>query len=373
MKIFFCVGDASADVYAANLAKELKKLLPGIELHGNGGKLMEAAGVKLFVNLVDHGVMGISEVFKNYSKLVGIVNDTAAYITRNKFDLVILMDYPGFNLKLAARLKEKDIKTVYYILPQLWAWGKGRIKKIKKYVLKCFVVFPFEAALYEKENVPVEYNGHPLVDLVVPSASRETLENEFGISSGKKVVGLFPGSRKNEITSLLPEMLKTVEKMENVEFILCQAVSVSDELLLPFINSSGVKLKIVKARTYDVMEVSDALILASGTVTLEAALMEKPMIIVYKLSLLTRLIGKIILTIKYMTLPNILAGHLIVPELLHEQANSDNMAFEIKKLLEETPERKLMLEELKKLKAGLGEKGVNLRITEGIIKCLNPR
>ena len=129
MKIFICVGDASADVYAANLAKELRKRLPGVELHGNGGKLMEAAGVKLFFNLVEHSVIGISEVIRNYSKLVKIVEETAIFVKENKFDLVILMDYPGFNLKLAAKLKERNIKTVYYVLPQLWAWGKGRITK----------------------------------------------------------------------------------------------------------------------------------------------------------------------------------------------------------------------------------------------------
>ncbi len=370
MKIFICVGDASADVYAANLAKELRKRLPGLEIHGNGGKLMEAAGVKLFVNLVDHSVIGISEVVRNYTKLVKLVKTTLEYITVNSFDLVILMDYPGFNLKLAAGLKENNINTVYYILPQLWAWGRGRIKKIRKYISRCFVVFPFETALYEKENIPVEFHGHPLVDLVSPSAGREQLKKEFALLPGKKVVGLFPGSRKNEIKTLLPEMLAAAKKTGGAEFVLCQAVSISDELLLPFIRASGLKIKIVKARTYDVLEAADAVVLASGTVTLEAALLEKPMVIVYKLSLFTRLIGKLLLTIKYMTLPNILAGKQIVPELLHGQASSVNISRELKKLLEETPEKTEMLEELRKLKAGLGEKGVNERVAEGIIKCL---
>jgi lipid-A-disaccharide synthase len=370
MKIFFCVGDASADVYAANLALELKKRVPGVQIEGNGGKLLEGAGVKLYVNLVEHSVMGITEVIKNYSRLVKIVDETAKYIADNKFDLVILMDYPGFNLKLAAKLKEKNIKTVYYILPQLWAWGKGRIKKVKKFIAKCFVVFPFETAIFEKEKIPVEFNGHPLVDLVHPSAGKEALKKEFKIPAGKKVIGLFPGSRKNEINSLLPEMLEASKIIDSAEFVLCQAVSISDELIQPLIKASGAKVTIVKARTYDVMEVSDAVVLASGTVTLEAALMEKPMVVVYKLSLITRFIGKLIVKIKYMTLPNILAGKLIVPELLHDQANRANIFLELEKLIEETPERIKMLEEIRKLKRGLGEQGVNGRITEGIISCL---
>ena len=370
MKIFICVGDASADVYAANLAKELRKRLPGVELHGNGGKLMEAAGVKLFFNLVEHSVIGISEVIRNYSKLVKIVEETAIFVKENKFDLVILMDYPGFNLKLASKLKERNIKTVYYVLPQLWAWGKGRIKKIKKFISKCFVVFPFEPAIYERENIPVAFYGHPLLDLVAPSASKEDLKKEFGLAPDKKIVGLFPGSRKNEIAGLLPEMLAAARNIPDAEVVLCQAVSISDELLLPLVARSGLRLRIVKARTYDVMEISDAVILASGTVTLEAAIMEKPMVVVYKLSLLTRLAGKLLLTIKYMTLPNILAGKLIVPELLHGQANSTNITLELRKLLEATPERAAMQEELKKLRAALGGKKVNERVTEGIIECL---
>jgi lipid-A-disaccharide synthase len=370
MRIFINVGDSSADVYASNLVKELKILNPKIEIFGNGGNLMQNAGVKLYYNLVDFGVIGFTEVIRNYFKLKRILNETVKFIIKNKIDLVILMDYPGFNLLLAERLKRYSIKIFYYILPQIWAWGEERITKIKKFVDKAFVVFPFEKEIYEREDIPVEFFGHPLVDIVKPSKIKQKLYDEFKISKDKKVIGLFPGSRNQEIHRLLPLMLNTVKNLENCEFILCQAVSIKDNVIEKYIIPSKLNIKVIKGRQYDIMSICNCILVASGTVTLEATIMKVPMIVIYKISKLSYFLIKRMVKIPFVALPNILAKDRIVPELLQNYATEDRILKELNNLLYNKKERERMINNLNKIKMNLGKIGVSRRIAKGVIKCL---
>ncbi|MFH1074482.1 MAG: lipid-A-disaccharide synthase [Candidatus Firestonebacteria bacterium] len=368
MKLFINVGDASADVYGAEIIRELKKLEPEIEIHANGGKLMEAAGGKLFCNLVDFSVIGISEAVKKYFPLMKIIKGTANYIKKNNIRTAVLVDYPGFNLRLAKLLKKNGIKVIYYILPQVWAWNEGRIKIIKETVEQAIVLFPFEKAIYEKVKVPVKYFGHPLFEAAKPSKSKKDLRAEFNLPSDKIVIGLFPGSRRQEIETILPEMVKLVKNYKDVEYILCRAPVVSPLLINKHL--CGLPLKVIAGRAYDVMEASDIAVFASGTVTLEGALMKKPMINVYKLSKLTEFIFRRTAKVSYATLPNIIAGKLIVPELLQGRANAKEIEAEIKKILEKPAVKEKMLFELQKLSDSLKGEKIMAKTAEAILKCV---
>ncbi|MEI6846298.1 MAG: lipid-A-disaccharide synthase [Candidatus Firestonebacteria bacterium] len=366
MKIFINVGDASADVYGAEIIRELKKLDPELEIHANGGKLMEAAGAEVFCNLVDFSVIGISEVIKKYLPLMKILRATARYIKENDIKTVVLIDYPGFNLRLAKLLKKEKVKIVYYIMPQIWAWNPGRIKTIKKTVDQAIVLFPFEKTLYEKAGVPVEYFGHPLYEAVKPSKTKKELREEFCLDKRRIVVGLFPGSRTQEIETILPEMVKLVKNYSEPDYLLCRAPVISEDLLRKHLGV--LPLKFIEGRAYDIMEASDIAVFTSGTVTLEGALMKKPMVNVYKLSKLTELVFRFMAKISFATLPNIIAGKKIVPELLQKHANAKEIELELRRILLNPQEKEKMLFELKKLSDSLKGENVMAKTAAAILK-----
>ena len=367
LKIFINVGDASADIYGAQIITELKKLEPDIEIHANGGKLMQEAGAKLYCNLVEFSVIGISEVIKKYFPLMKIIKETAEYIKENGIKTVVLVDYPGFNLRLAKLLKKQGVKVIYYIMPQVWAWNEGRIKTIKKVVDQAIVLFPFEKTIYEKVNVPVLYFGHPLFEAAKSSKSKKELREEFGFSTGKIVIGLFPGSRRQEIETILPEMVKLVNNYKDVEYILCRAPVVSSELVSKHLGA--LPLKVISGRAYDVMEACDIAVFTSGTVTLEGALMRKPMVNVYKLSKLTEFVFRLLAKVKFATLPNIIAGKLVVTELIQERANAAEMEIELRKLIEHPAEKEKMLFELQQLSLSLKGEKIMAKTAKAILKC----
>jgi lipid-A-disaccharide synthase len=367
LKLFINVGDASADIYGAEIIKELKKLEPEIEIHANGGKLMKEAGAKLFCNLVEFSVIGVSEVIKKYFPLMRIIKNTAEYIKENNIRTVILVDYPGFNLRLAKLLKKDGVKVIYYILPQVWAWNEGRIRTIKKVVDQAIVLFPFEKEIYKKINVPVVYFGHPLFEAVKSSKTKKELREEFELSGDKTVIGLFPGSRKQEIETILPEMAKLVQNYKDPEYILCRAPVIHPDLIKKHLG--GISIKIIDGRAYDVMEASDIAVFTSGTVTLEGALMKKPMVNVYRLSKLTEFIFRLLAKVSFATLPNIIAGKLVVPELIQERANAKEIEIELRKILEDPAEKEKIIFELQKLSDLLKGVDIMAKTAEVILKC----
>lgn len=336
-QILISVGEASGDMHAANLVQAVKKIAPNMQFYGMGANLMRSAGVDIIIDANDLSIVGGLEVITKFSKIRKAFRIMQNALEHNKPDLLILVDYPGFNLRLAKMAKNAGVKVLYFISPKVWAWNQGRVEIIKKYVDKMAVIFPFEVDFYKKHQVPVAFVGNPLLEIVKPKLTREAAQEAFSLNPNYKTIGLFPGSRKSEIKYLLPIMLEAAKLLKNqnpnLQFLLPQASSITLDDLQPYLQASSIKVQIIPNQNYDVMQVCDAIIAASGTVTLEIAIMAIPEVIIYKKSWLEYQIAKRVIKIPYIGLCNILANKKIVQELLQYDATPENIAKEIEKIL----------------------------------------
>lgn len=373
-KIFIIAGEVSGDIHGANLVSSVLKKSSDVEFFGLGGTRMRKAGVTLYYNLVDVSVLGLFEVVKKYSAFKRIFSETVAKLDAEKFDCVILIDYPGFNMRFAREVKKRDIGLIYYISPQVWAWGKNRIKIIKKLVDKIIVLFKFEEELYREGGVEVQYVGHPLLDLVKPSITKEESYRAFNLQRGKKTIALFPGSREFEVRALLPTMLKTAglikKSCPGAQFLISRVESLKEEIFASMVEGSGLDIRIVAGRTYDVIEAADLVIVKSGTGTLETAIMEKPMIITYKASFITYLLTRMLIKLPYIGLVNVIAKRKVVPEFLQFDARADLIAEEAISLLKDTRKIGIMKESLRAIKKKLGEGGANEKAAEAVLRFI---
>jgi lipid-A-disaccharide synthase len=372
-QILISVGEASGDMHATNLVQAVKKIAPNIHFYGMGANLMRSVGVDIIIDANDLSIVGGLEVITKFSKIRKAFRIMQNALEYNKPDLLILVDYPGFNLRLAKMAKTTGIKVLYFISPKVWAWNQGRIEIIKKYVDKMAVIFPFEVDFYKKYQVPVAFVGNPLLEIVKPKLTREAGELAFHLDPNCKTIGLFPGSRKSEIKYLLPIMLETAKllknKNPNLQFLLPQASSITLDDLQLYLQASSIKVQVIPNQNYDVMQVCDAIIAASGTVTLEIAIMTIPEVIIYKKSWLEYQIAKRVIKIPYIGLCNILANKKIVQELLQYDATPENIAKEIEKILNDANYREEMIANLTNTKNLLkGAKQEN--IAELIISTL---
>lgn len=356
-QIFISTGEASGDMHAGNLIKKINQLEPNIIFSGMGSKAMRAAGANIIIDSTDLAVIGGIEVLYHLKKILHAMNTIKQVLRNNRPDLLILIDYPGFNLRLAKIAKRMGIKVLYYISPQIWAWHQSRVKKIRKYVDIMAVVFPFEVKFYREANVPVTLVHHPLLDTVKVSMDKKTTQNTFGIDPQKITIGLFPGSRKNEIKYLLPVMLHAAVLLKNKyphsQFVLPLASSLSESDVKPYLEQVSTNVSIIKNQPYNLANICDAIIATSGTVTLEIALLSIPMVIVYKLTNLTYWIVKQIIKIPYIGLCNIVAEKKIVPELIQHEATAQNIATTIEKILDDAEYRKTMIAELQRVRQKL--------------------
>ena len=368
MKLLLSAGDPSADVYGALLIKEFFKQAPGSVVYANGGALMSKAGAVLLNDLVSHSVVGFSEAAKNYFHLKKIIKETALFAVKEKIDRAVMLDYPGFNLLLSAELKKYGIPCYYYVTPQVWAWGKGRIKQIKANFKKVYPILPFEKKVFEAAGVPAEFFGNPLVDLVKPSKDRETLRQEFGAGKSDKLVGLLPGSRTQEIKLLLPVMLQCAKEMPGVKFVLGQASAVSDNLLKAAGKDGLSSILVVKDRAHDVLAASDAIIASSGTVCLEAAIIGVPTVVIYKVSSFTWTLANLFIDWKYAALPNIIKNAEIYPELIQKAASPERIKTATERLLSSGPDIEKMRAALKEVSVSLGDGGSSAKVAESILK-----
>ena len=359
--VMLVAGEASGDRYAADIFLELKQLLPDIRAIGMGGHHMVEAGVDVRYDSTNIAVIGIGEILKHYGEIKRALKLVQRIACEEQPDLLICVDYKEFNFKLARKAKACGIKVLFYVSPQVWAWRPGRVKKYGEVVDMMAVIFPFEESYYQKYGIPVRYVGHPLVDRVHPSLTRKTAFEQFGLDPSIPVVGLFPGSRGNEIKRLLPVMLDAAKllrrRSERVQFILSQAPSLSDESTDNWMISKGIPMPAVKGQTYDVMQCCDAIMIASGTATLEAALLGIPMTITYKVTSLTYIIGKLLINIPFIGLPNILAGKQVVKEFIQYDAQPKKLALEIERILLDTAYAESMRGELQSVKQQLGKDG----------------
>lgn len=333
----FSAGESSGDRHAAHMFLELKSLHPDIEGLGMGGAAMREAGIDIRCDSSNIGVIGVVEVLKHYREIRQALKQMQRLLVEKRPDLLVCVDYKEFNFKLAKFAKRIGVKVLFYVSPQVWAWRPGRVKQYGRVIDRMAVIFPFETAYYEAENVPVSYVGHPSIDKVHPRYTKHEDLDRFGLDGERPVIGLVPGSRTQEIERLLPVMLDAasivLSRVPGAQFILPQAQSVSDELLLSYLDRSELAIKVIKNETYDAVQCCTAIMTSSGTATLEIALLEVPMVIVYKLSEFTYWLGRLLVKTPFIGLPNIVAGKAVAKELIQHQANANNIAGEVVRLL----------------------------------------
>ena len=371
-KIMFSAGETSGDMHGANLAKALKNICSDIEMFGFGGPQMEQAGVKLCKNMLDYSVMGFWEVLVNLRKMFKLKDALVAEMKKQKPDILVLIDYPDFNWRLAKEAKKMNIPVFSYIPPSAWAWRKGRAKEVAKIADKIVAIFPFELDVYKKAGADISFVGNPLMDNVKASMSREMAAEFFGIDLKEDNILLLPGSRKQEIANLLEPLLQAAQLIKKerpeVKFFLPVATGIDKKYLEAKINEYGLTVKLCETKTYDLMNCCDFAIATSGTVTLEAALMGLPSIVLYKMSAITYRIAKIFVKIKYFSLPNILVDKQVLPELLQDEVNGENIARLASDLYKDTESAKKVKEELLMVKEKLGSPGVADKTAELILQ-----
>jgi lipid-A-disaccharide synthase len=328
-RIVIVAGEASGDAHAGRMIAALKARRPDIEVSGIGGDALRQAGTEIFTDFRELAVMGLVEVLKRYRQIKAVFNQLVERLRREKPDLLILVDYPGFNLKLAKQAHKLGIPVLYYISPKVWAWRPGRVKTIRRYVDHMAVLFPFEETLYQDAGVPVSCVGHPLVDAVHSAFNAQQAKQHFEIEPEHRVLGLFPGSRRSEVEALLPIMLQTAEKIKqrhfDLEVVLPLAPGLDMAFLQPMLKQSGLDIKVVSGDFYDVIRSCDAIVAASGTVTLEIALMGVPHLIVYRVAPMSYRILKRLVKIPYVGLCNIVTHENIITELLQDEVTVDNL------------------------------------------------
>ncbi len=349
-KLFIITGEHSGDKHAADVVRELQKSNKDLVIEAVGGDNLEKTGIRLFCNHSKMSAVGLNlKILFDHILLGKKITD---YLNNEfKPDMVLLVDYGGFNLSMAKLLKKSGIKIYYYIPPQIWASRKWRLKTVKKYVDKVITIFPFETKMYEDAGIDVEFSGNPLLAQIPPKKDKTDFCNEYNINPNKQIVSIFPGSRVFEIKQLLNVFLEAAELMKkkntNIQFLLCQAPTIKDEWIHKYVPQN---IRIIKNKNYDLLAVSDALMLASGTVALEAALYETPMIISYKGPWLFYMVYLIVRCVKMVSLPNIILDKKVIPELIQKNAKPSVIAEYMLNILENKDYQKNMIDSLKNVK-----------------------
>lgn len=356
--IVMIAGEESGDIHAATLARNLLKKNPDYQLTGIGGRHMEEAGVTLIDDLARFGVTGLVEVLRHAWTIKKAYAAIKTHLKAKPPDLLILIDYPGFNLRLARFAKLKlHLKILYYISPQIWAWKAKRIELIKKCVDHMAVILPFEKAIYQKAEVPVSFVGHPFVEKLALSADKNELREHLKLPKEKKIVALLPGSRRHEITQHLPIMIEVAKRLQaessSLHFVLPIAKSLDPRWVESQLSSLNLSLTLIEAKAIEVMGASDAIMVASGTASLEAALLLKPMCILYKASALTYMVAMKVIRVKYLGLCNLLKNRMVVPELLQYDCTADEVYKVMHRLLTDEEYQKAMRLGLQGLKEEL--------------------
>jgi lipid-A-disaccharide synthase len=361
-EILISAGEASSDMYAARLATALQART-GARLFGMGGKRMAEAGVELIADYHQVAVVGISEVLHKIPTVVGVQRKIASEAVRRRAALAILVDSPGTHLGVARRLKNNGIRVGYFIGPQVWAWRPGRVRVVKRLVERMVVIFPFEEAIYREAGVPVNFAGHPLVDVVKTSTSRAEFAARYGLDAGRPIVTLLPGSRRSEIERHYPLIMEACDRLSRgpqgygpAQFVLAAAPALEMELFARHARP-GVSVTRVEGATYDALGAADCAIVASGTATVEAALLGTPMVVVYRVSPTSAFVLKRMVRSPFIAMVNLIAGRRVVPELIQDQFTSAAVAEEVGKLLESPAARDEMKAGLAEVRTKLGPGG----------------
>ena len=377
-RIMIVTGEASGDLHGSNLIRAAREVVPEMQFFGIGGPRMAEAGCEILVPGEDIAVMGLVEVIGHFPVIRRAFNRMKAILDgKERPDALVLIDFPEFNLRLAKVAKQAGVPVLYYVSPQVWAWRRGRVKKIAAVVDRLAAIFPFEPELYRGHNIRVEYVGHPLLDEFRIDRQRSAYLEDLGIDPARAVVGIFPGSRRNELRYNLGVMLDAAELVRKQRpetvFLLPVASTVSRAEIESYLCGRELPVTLVDGNIYDTANACDAILAVSGTVTLQIALAGTPMAIVYRMAPLTYAIGKHLVDVPHIGLANIVAGEGIVREFIQGQATADNLATEVARILTEPDYARQLRQGLCKVRERLGEPGCSGRVAEMLLALLRER
>lgn len=375
MRVMISCGEPSGDLYAGALAAELRALDPSVSITGFGGDRLAAAGATLVENFSGLSVTGLLEVVRLLPRTYATYRRLLAEADAARPDVFVAIDFPDFNFALARAMKKRGVPVVYYISPQLWAWRAGRMKTMQRFVDRVLVIFPFEEQIYRDAGVPVEWVGHPLFDVQPARAPRDAFLRGTGLDPSRPVVALLPGSRTNELRAILPDLARgaalIAARIPGVQFLVARAPHLRDELFAPLalLESSGAAVVTVDGHADDVLGSADAAVVASGTVTVQAALHECPMIVVYRLSPLTYRLGKPFVRVDTYAMANLVAGRRVVPELIQDDFTPEAVAQAAVRLLTGRAEADRMRADLREVRSRLGDPGASRRAARSVLQA----
>ncbi|MCX7990964.1 MAG: lipid-A-disaccharide synthase [Proteobacteria bacterium] len=369
-KGFIIAGEASADLYASNIVKNFTAKIDDVEFFAIGGNKLESAGAEILFNYKDISVVGAVEVISHLRKILKAITETVRWIRENNPDFIIFLDFPDFNFRVIKRIRKfYKGKIIYFISPQIWAWREKRALFLKKNVDEMFVILPFEREFYKKYDFDVRYLGHPLIDIVKPTMSKEEFRREFGFKDSSRIISIFPGSRKKEIEkhkTVLKDFIEKVKiKYADVEFAIVSPNEHITELIKNYF--SGKRVKIIEGYNYDAIDNSFIVISKSGTTTLEIAILEKPAIVFYSISKISYFLAKLLVKVPYVSLPNLILNELVYPEFIQDNFTKDNLFVAFERFIDDTDLYIETIDKLKKLKNLLGGEKFFERLTEKII------
>jgi lipid-A-disaccharide synthase len=370
MRLLLSCGEPSGDLYAGELVRELRLRQPDLEVFGLGGDRMASQGAELLAHVRDLAVVGLLEVVAHLRSLRRVFDRVLSEVELRRPEVAVLVDYPDFNLRLARQLRQRGVPVVYYVSPQVWAWRRGRLDSIRKTVDHMLVIFPFEEALYREADVPVTFVGHPLVDLVRAPANTAAFLESLGLDPKRPVVALLPGSRPKEIGHNLPPVLGAVERLAaqrpDLQFPLALAPALDPVAVANAVGSLPVR--VVANQTQGVLASCTVAVVASGTATVEAALLGAPMVVVYRLAPLTYLLGRKLVKVPHFAMANLIAGERVVPEVIQRELTPERVAAEVGALLDDPGRRQRMREGLADVRRRLGKPGASARAAEAVLE-----
>ncbi|MFA5725536.1 MAG: lipid-A-disaccharide synthase [Candidatus Omnitrophota bacterium] len=371
-QILIICGEPSGELHASALASAIKKLNPEIKISGVGSSLLAQAGAEIIYDTKGLSVMGFFDVLKKLPRFFILKNLILEKVRAGKFDAIILVDFSGFNLRLAKAINNR-IPTIYYVSPQVWASRTGRVKTIKKYIRKMIVLFEFEKEFYRKQGVDADCVGHALLDIVRPGIEKDELLHKLSFAKDRPVIALLPGSRKQEIKKILPVMLKAgqlIHKKINAQFVIAKPNQTSWGIYDRIIKKFNIEVKFVEGKTYDALNIADFALVCSGTAVLEAAIMQKPFLIIYKMGLLNYLSYRPQVKIPYIGIVNIVAGKKIIPEFIQFNASPEKISAKTLEILSNRVESERMRSELSAVKSSLGQSGAATRAAKIVVDFL---
>ena len=376
LRFLLSCGEPSGDLYAGALARELQQLVPGVEIAGLGGPHLAAAGGRLVEDYRGLSVTGLTEAIGKIPRSFRTLGRLVAFARETRPDALVVIDFPDFNLPLARRVRKLGIPVVYYISPQIWAWRRGRLKTIGAVANRVLVIFPFEEAIYRDAGVPVEFVGHPLIDLAAAPADAGATLKALGLAAGGTTVALLPGSRRNEVRLILPDLLAAARlikaRVPSAQFALARAPNLEDELFAPLAAYRDLGVAVAEAQTDAILAAADVALTASGTATVQTALHDTPMVVVYRLSPLTYRLGRRLVRVDTFGMVNLIAGERIVPELIQDGFTPAAVADEAVSLLTDRARARRVREGLARVRAALGGPGASRRAAEAILKAVSP-